>query len=168
MQNRDNALDAIRIARPCHASWDDMSGDDHARFCGQCGKHVYNLSGMTGSQAQELVTHTEGRLCVRFYRRADGTMLTAECPLGRTARPLLVVAGLAAAFLVATLGVVTAGAFMLPRLRDDGRALPGPMQTVMNWLFPPAPVCVIGEAPPVPPGPPVDEPVNPLEQQQDE
>ncbi len=27
----------------------------------------------------------EGELCVRFYRRADGTMLTADCPRGLAA-----------------------------------------------------------------------------------
>jgi len=43
---------------------------------------VYNLSAMTQSEATALVNKTEGRLCVRFYRRPDGTMLTRDCPVG--------------------------------------------------------------------------------------
>src|SRR3954452_5823731 len=38
-------LESIRIASPCKANWDDMVGDERARFCGQCAKNVYNLSG---------------------------------------------------------------------------------------------------------------------------
>ena len=44
--------------------------------------NVYNLSGMTRRQAEELLINSEGRLCVRFYRRRDGTILTKDCPVG--------------------------------------------------------------------------------------
>ncbi|HWW74152.1 MAG TPA: hypothetical protein VNZ44_02080, partial [Pyrinomonadaceae bacterium] len=47
-----------------------------------CELHVYNLSGMTRREAEALVANTEGRLCVRFYRRDDGTILTRNCPVG--------------------------------------------------------------------------------------
>ena len=40
-------LEQIRVASPCHANWDEMTGTDQARFCGQCRKNVYNLSEMT-------------------------------------------------------------------------------------------------------------------------
>ena len=36
-----------------------MSGDDRARFCGQCGKHVYNLSGMSREQVEAVLGHGE-------------------------------------------------------------------------------------------------------------
>jgi len=75
-------LDSIRVASPCKASWDAMEGSEQVRFCGQCSKNVYNLSGMTREQAEQLIEDTEGRVCVRFYRRADGTVLTADCPVG--------------------------------------------------------------------------------------
>lgn len=77
-----NNLDVLQIASPCQASWADMRGDDRTRFCESCSKHVYNLSGMTRAQALSLVEATEGRLCVRFYRREDGSILTADCPVG--------------------------------------------------------------------------------------
>jgi hypothetical protein len=59
-----------------------MYGNDRMRFCGQCKLNVYNLSGMTSEQAEDLVTNAEGRLCVRFYRRVDGTVITENCPVG--------------------------------------------------------------------------------------
>jgi hypothetical protein len=62
-----------------------MVGGERVRFCGSCELHVYNLSGMTKREAEALVTSTESRLCVRFYRRADGTILTRNCPVGLSA-----------------------------------------------------------------------------------
>jgi hypothetical protein len=73
-------VDEIRVASPCHARWNDMDGDERARFCGQCSKHVFNLSSMTRGQIETLVREKEGKFCGRFHRRADGTMLTADCP----------------------------------------------------------------------------------------
>jgi hypothetical protein len=37
---------------------------------------------MSRQEAEALITKTEGRLCVRFYRRADGSILTQNCPVG--------------------------------------------------------------------------------------
>jgi hypothetical protein len=37
---------------------------------------------MSRQEAEDLITKTEGRLCVRFYRRADGSVLTQNCPVG--------------------------------------------------------------------------------------
>ena len=57
-----------------------MSGDDRVRFCGDCKLNVYNLAGMTRREATELIEGNEGRLCVRFFRRKDGTFVTRDCP----------------------------------------------------------------------------------------
>jgi hypothetical protein len=77
-----NTLSRVRVAAPCQAEWDEMRGDERVRFCHLCSLNVYNLSAMTRREAERLVTRNEGRLCVRFYRRADGTMLTQSCPVG--------------------------------------------------------------------------------------
>lgn len=80
-----NPLDNVRIAAPCPASWDAMTGDARVRFCSSCELSVYNLSGMSKRDAEALLQNAAdggGRLCVRFYRRADGTILTRECPVG--------------------------------------------------------------------------------------
>lgn len=82
MTTRLTVLDGLRIASPCRADWDEMSGDERVRFCGQCEKNVYNLSAMSRAEAEALVLEKEGRLCVRFYQREDGTVLTSDCPVG--------------------------------------------------------------------------------------
>lgn len=75
-------LNDLRIATPCRASWEAMRGDDRVRFCDSCSKHVYDVSGMTAEAAVTLIRESEGRLCLRLYRRKDGTVLTADCPVG--------------------------------------------------------------------------------------
>jgi hypothetical protein len=75
-------LKHVRVAAPCPASWERMLGNDRVRFCDQCNLNVYNLSALTKRDAERLIMSTEGRLCVRFYRRADGTILTQNCPTG--------------------------------------------------------------------------------------
>ena len=79
-------LDNVRIASPCHARWEDMEGNERARFCGQCRKNVFNLSAMTPPEIERLVRETEGRFCGRFYARPDGRMLVNDCPTGRQQR----------------------------------------------------------------------------------
>jgi hypothetical protein len=78
----NNPLDHVRIAAPCKADWKQMIGTERVRFCGQCNLNVYNLSSMTKTEAESLIVQTEGRLCVRFYRRTDGSILTDNCPVG--------------------------------------------------------------------------------------
>lgn len=82
MSRFDSPLNNIRVASPCSANWDEMYGDERKRFCGECKLHVYNLSGMTRDAAESLVFGTEGQLCVRFYRRRDGSVITQDCPVG--------------------------------------------------------------------------------------
>jgi hypothetical protein len=82
MSRFNHPLDNIRVASPCNADWDQMIGNDRSRFCGQCNLNVYNLSSMTRAEAELLIGRTEGRLCVRYYRRADGSVLTNDCPVG--------------------------------------------------------------------------------------
>jgi hypothetical protein len=82
MSRFNSPLDHVRVAAPCSADWDHMIGNDRARFCGQCNLNVYNLSSMTKSEAESFIAGSEGRLCVRFYRRFDGSILTENCPVG--------------------------------------------------------------------------------------
>ena len=83
-------LEDIRIARPCRADWDKMTGDERARFCGSCHKNVYDISQLTREEAHQLIARNEGNLCIRLYRRPDGTVITSDCPVGKreTMRPM--------------------------------------------------------------------------------
>ncbi|HEV7858449.1 MAG TPA: hypothetical protein VGO91_07450 [Pyrinomonadaceae bacterium] len=85
MSRFNNPLDHISVAAPCPADWDGMIGSDRVRYCGQCKLNVYNLSEMSRREAEALIERTEGRLCVRFYRRADGTIINRNCPVGLSA-----------------------------------------------------------------------------------
>lgn len=77
-----NSLDNVKVASPCSQDWDAMIGSERKRYCGECKLNVYNLSGMSRTEGETLIANSEGRLCVRFFRRADGTVLTQDCPVG--------------------------------------------------------------------------------------
>jgi hypothetical protein len=79
-------VDNIRIAAPCNADWDEMVGDERARHCGLCSKNVFNISAMAPDEIVDLIREKEGRVCVRLYRRHDGTVLTNDCPVGLAER----------------------------------------------------------------------------------
>lgn len=82
MNKFTNPLGNIKVASPCSQDWNAMIGDERKRFCGSCQLNVYNLSGMTKDEAEQLILNSEGRLCVRFFKRTDGTVLTKDCPVG--------------------------------------------------------------------------------------
>jgi hypothetical protein len=103
-------LNSLPVASPCDASWEEMAGDDLVRFCQHCQKNVYNVSGMSRHDAAAFVREAEGRLCVRFYRRQDGTLLSDNCPVGRRSVRRWLLAGMAlAAFSFITVGVLIHG-----------------------------------------------------------
>jgi len=82
MTTSNNLLRNLRIATPCHVGWENMTGDERVRFCDSCKLHVYNFSELTSREIESLVLKTNGRLCGRMYQRADGTILTRDCPVG--------------------------------------------------------------------------------------
>lgn len=82
MNNFTNSLNNIKIASPCSADWNAMIGNERQRYCGECKLNVYNLSGMSRDEAESFLLQSEGRVCVRFFRRNDGTVLTKDCPVG--------------------------------------------------------------------------------------
>ena len=105
MKRFTSPLRNVKVASPCPADWDRMIGDERARFCGQCELNVYNLSAMSTLEAESLIARTEGRLCVRYHRRKDGSIITQDCPVGlrrlkqRAARIKRAVASLVLGFL---------------------------------------------------------------------
>src|SRR5262245_3918202 len=105
LTNSTEILPKVKVASPCAASWDQMIGDDRARFCSLCQKNVYNLSALTTDEITALIRAKEGKLCGRFYRRRDGSILTADCPVGlrQRARPFRALGVAAVGLLIAGL-----------------------------------------------------------------
>ncbi|HEY0050211.1 MAG TPA: carboxypeptidase-like regulatory domain-containing protein, partial [Pyrinomonadaceae bacterium] len=79
-QNFD--VNNLRVASPCRVGWETMSGDERVRHCNLCRLNVYNLSEMTADEVRGLITKSEGRICGRLHKRADGTVITKNCPVG--------------------------------------------------------------------------------------
>ena len=76
-------LDNLRVASPCSEKWADMAGDERVRACAKCNQNVYNLSSLTRVEAEALIAERNGRMCVRYFQRTDGTILLADCTVGR-------------------------------------------------------------------------------------
>ena len=72
-------LNAIEVETPCAIPWDSLQGDNRVRYCGHCRQNVYNIGSLSRAEAVRLVSVREGRPCVRFHRRRDGTVVTADC-----------------------------------------------------------------------------------------
>ena len=71
-------VDRIEIPTPCSVPWDSMYGDGRIRHCGSCRKNVYNVAELTRAQARTLIASREP-VCLRIYRRPDGTVVTNDC-----------------------------------------------------------------------------------------
>jgi Carboxypeptidase regulatory-like domain len=102
MLKAQDQIGSLRIAVPCPATWEGMAGDERVRHCTLCNLNVYNFAEMTGDEVRRLLERTEGRVCARLYQRADGTVLTRDCPTGLRAlrrRASRVAAALIAALL---------------------------------------------------------------------
>lgn len=147
-------LDVIDVEQPCPVSWDSMRGDDRVRFCNECSLHVYDLSAMTRPQAEALVNEREPgtRMCVRFYRRADGTVLTSDCGGGvraaarRATRRAMAVCGAILCAMLSPLGLRgfveragTALTVAAPQPPADAVMVPGAIAIRGEMICPPAP-----------------------------
>jgi len=162
-------LQNIRIASPCSVRWEDMKGDDRTRHCEQCNLFVHNIANLTTSEAEDLLRSainddgtSKERLCARIFRRADGTVITADCPVGLAA--LRAKTHRAVARAAAAVGLTTLVAWIAAH--ESNRypfARTQPLTAVANYLrgvpiMPPAPTSmVMGDvALPMPrPAPPI-------------
>jgi hypothetical protein len=78
---RRDPLSELRVVNPCQVDWEGMSGTDRVRHCSQCNKDVFNVSSITRAEAAELIQQAEGKVCVRYDQRRDGTVLTRDSSL---------------------------------------------------------------------------------------
>ncbi len=72
----------LRIASPCDVPWSSMDGDDRTRHCGQCDRKVHNVARLSAEEVVELLRDSDHPPCFQIWRRADGTVLTSDCPIG--------------------------------------------------------------------------------------
>lgn len=141
-------LQNVRVAAPCSAAWDAMQEveGDRVHFCDQCQKRVYNLSAMGQSEAEGLLRRHEGHLCVRYYRRTDGTILTTDCPVGLKAARALAFQRARASFAMCALFCAAMAAYRVGASWTTSDASQPTTGLIM-------PVEVVG-SPPVSPAPP--------------
>jgi hypothetical protein len=75
----------VLIAAPCSEKWEAMTpvpGNERQRHCASCKLNVYDTRKLTEGELEALLRRSEGRVCGRVYTRADGTVLTKDCPRG--------------------------------------------------------------------------------------
>jgi hypothetical protein len=152
-------LDRVGVAKPCTANWDAMTGDDRVRHCGDCKLDVFDISAMSRDEAQTFLASRTGagRTCIRFFRRADGRLLTRDCPVGVRAAWRRMT--WAAAALLA--GGFAAAAMFAPRGTSVSQVTPfKQVSEFVSAAFgrPPAPMPTMGEVacPPSRSSPPVE------------
>ncbi|MDP3279236.1 MAG: hypothetical protein Q8Q09_28860 [Deltaproteobacteria bacterium] len=159
-------LQTIHVASPCNVPWSSMSGDDHVRHCDLCDKNVYDLSSLTRDQAESLVRSNNGQMCVKFFRRADGTILTQDCPIGVTKRARVRRRAAVVAFAL----TATAAASIFATLRERNEPSrssvaiasqkPVELQTHVADTKPISPPSIHPQAQPQPLRPGIEQPVS--------
>jgi hypothetical protein len=87
LARRLESVSRIEMASPCDARWEDMTpipDDPRARRCERCDLDVLDLKALTLEDAEAVVHARErgARLCVRLFRRKDGSVLLRDCPIG--------------------------------------------------------------------------------------
>ncbi len=143
------SLDQIAVRTPCTMDWELMTGDERTRFCDKCQKNVYNLSEMTRADAVTLIESSEKQICGRLFKRADGTIVTADCPVTKVSVPIW---KRPFQFSIAALLVImTASAGLAASAPWIGKK----MQPIVQWFFPaddtlvnpstPPPVMMVGD-----------------------
>jgi hypothetical protein len=137
-------LGKLKVASPCHESWSDMTGDDQVRHCKRCDKDVFNLSEMNAADAEALLARHGTAPCVRFFRRADGTVKTRDCP---DRRPLI--AGVIAAGAIAAAGLAAAGVSALATMGAPNPDRPAIQATPEPPTVPRMGVPALPEPPPM-------------------
>jgi hypothetical protein len=167
-------LDQVSIASPCSVRWEDMPGDERVRSCDQCNLKVHNIAEMTRDEAEAFLREAVdikargGRVCGLLWRRADGTILTKDCPVGLAAVRASVMRRVSRA--AAVLGLVFSAVITLGRGRAEGSRLRemepfsgiarvlnpvapflGPMARPTRYLSAPGEICLPLPVQPAPP-----------------
>jgi hypothetical protein len=121
-------INKVRVAAPCPKSWESMIGDERVRRCQHCELDIFNTAEMTEREIGTLISDHSGRLCIRLYRRPDGTVQTKDCSVGlRGARKRA--ATIAATMVAALLGLFS---ISYSQKRSDGLIDASKVETVKH------------------------------------
>jgi hypothetical protein len=126
----------LPIVSPCGADWQGMKPQDIAsRFCGECNKHVHDLSRMTQVEARKLLSApaTEG-LCVRYLHDERGEILFAQ-----EASKLVPVSRLSQVKRMLAAATLAAAPLSLTACMGAAEPPPTPMMGAVAWAPPPPP-----------------------------
>lgn len=135
-------LNDVDVASPCSADWDGMEGDEKVRYCGECRLHVFNLSAMDLEEAAEKVSQATDRLCVRFFRRHDGTILTQDCPVGVERKACSRRAVLRATTVVASAGFAAVVLKQVAAVKP--KPAPAEVEAMGKMIAQPPPIAIAG------------------------
>ena len=81
------SLAVFQLPDPCAEDWDAMTPTGQGRrHCDTCAHEVFDLSYLSHAEIRALVFERTKRVCVRFYERKDGTLVTADCTPARDRR----------------------------------------------------------------------------------
>ena len=147
-------LETLRVTSPCKVPWDRMTGDERVRHCDSCKQNVYNISDMTRAEAEELIAAKEARMCMRYFHRADGTILLRDCAVEY--KPTGLIAAGAVALALSGAALWYARAHEVERLPESAH-----VHATVGSL--PPPTVALPDAPQVPqPRKPVIQPIEPV------
>jgi hypothetical protein len=91
---------------------------------------------MTRPEAESFLSERVERTCVRFYRRADGTILTRDCPRGMAlVRRGLALAVISLAIVLGLLAGILSWNQQPAELTSDLTI--GPLSRFAEWIDPP-------------------------------
>ncbi|MGB7730842.1 MAG: carboxypeptidase-like regulatory domain-containing protein [Candidatus Acidiferrum sp.] len=111
-----------------------MPGNDRVRYCPECKLNVYNFSALSAREIDRLVLKHEGRLCGRYFQRADGTMLAQNCPVAVRAM-LRWTSHAAAAVMAALVSVSPAFAKPFPQQANSSLTQIHPAKKSLSMVF---------------------------------
>jgi hypothetical protein len=107
------------------------------RFCADCRQQVYNLSEMPLRDAEALIEEKHGQLCVRYEHRADGSVITKDCP-DHSTRKLHWQIAWAASCVLASLMLFFLGEQDRSSGQETGLRVGEmePFRTILRWIMP--------------------------------
>lgn len=134
-------LHGICTAAPCSVSWHDMKGDERIRRCTKCQHPVYFLTDLPPEEVEKFLV-TQGARTGKVYLRADGALMTSDCPEGVRHRARRWIAS-GVALAVVVLVAIAASFWPRPTASQQPKKRPAknlePLPNIEDWVEPETP-----------------------------